>query len=92
MSLWEKWEREKLEKQGVKVQPKYDVEIHETHFKPNFQKQVIIAMMTLFGCMFLVGASMLAETLFTGKRWSDTYFAQLLVSRAQQREEIAKNQ
>ena len=42
MSLWEKWEREKLRKKGFRVREPKDVEIHASYMKPNIRKQIAI--------------------------------------------------
>ncbi|NLL36431.1 MAG: hypothetical protein GX256_02775 [Fretibacterium sp.] len=90
MSLWEKWEREKLAKQGIHVEVPRDVEIHETYSKPNLRKQVRIVLLTLALCLVLVALAVFFEAFYTGKRWSETYFVRLLVSKEQQREDISR--
>ena len=90
MSIWEKWEREKLAKQGIHVEAPRDVEIHDTRLKPNLRKQVGIVLVTLFLCFVLVAFAVVSESLYTGKKWSETYFARLLVSRERARENISQ--
>ena len=54
MSLWEKWEREKMERMGVKVERKSDVDIHETRSKPDVRKQYLIVCFALAACVVSV--------------------------------------
>lgn len=90
MSLWEKWEREKLEKQGIKVPRQSDVEIHEMREKPSFKKQIGILFLAITACLALFFA---AVTYFNGANWwSNTYFARLLAERGAYREAVAENQ
>ena len=89
MSLWDKWEREKLRKKGFRVQEPRDVEIHASYTKPDIRKQFSIVLATLVGCLFLVLLAMLAETMVTGKKWSDTYIVQLFETMQKTRERIA---
>lgn len=89
MSLWEKWEREKLRQQGFNVQDPKDVEIHESYQKPNVRKQIAIVLVTCIGCLLLVLMAMLTEALMTGKRWSNTYIVQLFATMQRTREERA---
>lgn len=89
MSLWEKWEREKLRRQGFDVQDPKDVEIHESYQKPNVRKQVAIVLVTCIGCLLLVLMAMLTEALMTGKQWSKTYIVQLFATMQRAREERA---
>ena len=89
MSLWEKWEREKLRKKGFHVREPRDVEIHESYVKPDVRKQVAIVLVTCIGCLLLVLAAMLAETLVTGRQWSNTYIVQLFVTMQRAREQRA---
>lgn len=89
MSLWDKWEREKLRKKGFRVQEPKDVEIHESYTKPDIRKQVSIVLATLIGCLLLVLMVMLAETLYTGKSWSDTYIVRLFATMQRTRERLA---
>ena len=88
MSLWDKWEREKLEKQGLHYNSPEDVEIHPTHTKPNIRKQLWIVLGALVACVAVVFAALALESLFTGRRWADTYIVRLFVERQQQRENL----
>ena len=54
MSLWEKWEREKLRKKGFRVREPKDVEIHASYMKPNIRKQIAIVLLACIGCLLLV--------------------------------------
>lgn len=87
MSLWKKWEREKLRQKGFRIRDPKDVEIHESYTKPNIRKQIAIVLMTCIGCLLLVLAAMLTETLLTGKRWSNTYIVQLFAAMQRVREQ-----
>jgi hypothetical protein len=91
MSLWEKWEREKLEKQGIKVERPRDVEIHETHPKSDIRKQLYIVGAVVIGSLLLVHAAIVFETLYTGRRWSETYIVRLFATREEQREALSNN-
>ena len=91
MSLWEKWEREKLEKQGIKVDRPSDVEIHETHPKSNIRRQIYVVAGIAVGCLLLVYAAIISEVLYTGRRWSDSYIVRLFAAQEAQREAISNN-
>ena len=89
MSLWEKWEREKLRKAGIHVQDPKGVEVHESYTKPNLSRQIAISLAVCAGCLLLVLAAMLAETLVTGRQWSNTYIVRLFAAMQRTREEQA---
>jgi hypothetical protein len=91
MSLWDKWEREKLEKQGIKVERPRDVEIHATHPKSNIRKQVYVVVGIAAACILLVHAAIVFEALYTGRRWSDTYIVRLFAAREAARETMSDN-
>ena len=78
MSLWEKWEREKLEKMGIKVERKSDVKIHNTRQRHNLLQEAWFVLGALVICFSLAFA---AVVFFSGSRWSDTYIVRLLVER-----------
>jgi hypothetical protein len=89
MSLWEKWEREKLKEQGIDVPYDGDVEIHEMREKPNWKKQLLILFAAVVGCFLVTFA---AITFLRGANWwSDTYFARLLRDRNAQRQSMSAN-
>ncbi len=92
MSLWEKWEREKLEKQGAPVRHHSDVEIHPMHEKANTRKQIGIIIGAFFACLAVVYVALTLEAVFNGRRWSDTYIVRLFAERELQRQEISSNQ
>ena len=93
MSLWEKWEREKLKEMGMEAERRGgDVKIYDTRTKPNVLRQVWIVMITVAACLALVYAAMVVEALATGRRWSDTYVVRLLVERNAQRMRMAEGQ
>jgi hypothetical protein len=91
MSLWEKWEREKLEKQGIKLEPVRDVEIHATHPKNNIRRQLYVVIGVVFICILLVHMSIAFEVFYSGRRWSDTYIVRLFAAKEEQREAISNN-
>jgi hypothetical protein len=94
MSLWEKWEREKLEKQGVKVEHHSDVKIvkiHETPPKSYFRKQMYVVAGVLVTCLVLVHMAIVFEALYSGRRWSETYIVRLFVAKQEQREAMSNN-
>jgi hypothetical protein len=91
VSLWDKWEREKLEAQGIKVERPRDVEIHATREKINWSKQAIYVFAALAGCLFAVYAALTLEALFNGRRWSDTYIVHLFAEKEAQRGTATNN-
>ena len=54
MSLWEKWEREKKERMGIKVERKSDVYISDTQPKPDFRRQSLIVCGAIVACVISV--------------------------------------
>jgi uncharacterized membrane protein YvbJ len=86
MSLWEKWEREKLEKQGIQVERRKDVEIFDMRPKRNIRKQILVVFGVTAVCLVLVYAAMLFEAIYSGRRWSDTYIIRFIAARSAQRE------
>jgi hypothetical protein len=91
MSLWEKWEREKLEKEGIKVERHSDVEIYEMRPKANIRKQVWIVLGTIGACCVIVYLALILEALYNGRRWSDTYIVRLIATKEAQRQSISNN-
>ena len=91
MSLWEKWEREKLEKQGIKVERNSDVEIYEMRPKANIRKQALIVIGTIGACFAVVYLALILEALYNGRRWSDTYIVRFIAAKETQRQSIAGN-
>ena len=83
MSLWEKWEREKLEKMGVKIERQNDVQIHDMRSKFDFSKQVKIVLGAIVFCGVLV---YIAATMFANGYWSDTYIARIFIERNEARQ------
>ena len=70
MSLWEKWEREKLEKQGIKVERKSDVKIQDTRVKQDVRKQSLIVGLVIMACISMVFLGWTLHERF-GNQWSD---------------------
>ena len=77
MSLWEKWEREKLEKQGIKVERKSDVEIRDIRPKPNLRKQVLVVAGGILACFVVVYCALLLNNMYSG-HWSDLYIIRII--------------
>ena len=93
MSLWEKWEKEKLKNQGIKVERKdYDVKIYDIHPKVDIRKQVWIVLGTVAVCFMLVYIALILQAVTSGRHWSDTYIVRLFVERGQQREAVSQSQ
>jgi hypothetical protein len=90
MSLWEKWEREKLAKQGFKVEEPRDVNIQPTRVKADFRRQTWIVAGALFACVAVVFVTLLLGRLLDWN-WSDTYIIRFLATKEAQRESIAGN-
>jgi hypothetical protein len=90
MSLWEKWEKEKLEKQGIKIEEPRDVNIRPTRVKPDYRQQTWIVVGAFFACLAVVVAALALGNLFNWQ-WSDTYIARLFVNKELQREAISGN-
>ena len=90
MSLWEKWENEKRKAQGLEV--KRDVEIRDSYKKPDLKRQLAIVGAVILGCLAIAVASVIFESSYMGRRWSDTFLIRLITQRYQQREEIYRQQ
>lgn len=84
MSLWEKWEREKLEKMGAKVERKSDVEIYDTRPKANVRRQFWIVGGALLACLLAVYLALAMASIYNG-RWSELFIVRLFVERAELR-------
>ena len=66
MSLWEKWEREKLEQMGIEPERKSDVEIHDMRLKPNVRMQLLIVAGALLVCFLTVYFAMFLNEMYGG--------------------------
>lgn len=84
MSLWEKWEREKLKKQGIKVKS-HDVEIHDQDIKPNIKKQLYVVTTVLILCLLVVYLGISLGRLYSQYEWSDSFIVRLFVEKAKER-------
>lgn len=51
MSLWKKWEREKLEKMGIKVERESNVEIRDIRPKADVRQQAMIVGLAVVACL-----------------------------------------
>ena len=70
MSLWKKWEKEKLEKMGLKPErDKSDVEIFDTRPRPNTSKQLVIVGVAVLCCLLLVAVGIALQGRF-GTDWN----------------------
>jgi hypothetical protein len=92
MSLWEKWEKEKLKEQGIEVSPDRDFEIQPVHPKANLREQAWIVAGATLVCFALVYGALVLEALYNGRRWSETYLVRLFAEREEEREEFAASQ
>ncbi|MDR1732052.1 MAG: hypothetical protein LBR61_08160 [Synergistaceae bacterium] len=88
MSLWEKWERDKLEKQGIKVDIPRDVQVLPTRVKKDPKKQVWFLGGAFLACIVTVLLALLLGRLL-GWNWSDTYIAHVFAAKELQRENIS---
>ena len=77
MSLWDKWEREKLERQGIKVERKSDVDIRDTRPKADIRKQTWVVGAVVLGCFFVVYCAWLLNEMYSG-HWSDLYIIRVI--------------
>ena len=77
MSLWDKWEREKLERQGIRVERRSDVEIHDTRPKADARKQALTVGAAVLGCFFVVYCAWLLNQMYSG-HWSDLYIIRVI--------------
>ena len=84
MSLWEKWEKEKLERMGIKVKRKSDVEIHDMRPKADFRKQAWIVGGAVLACFIVVYFVWILHEAYGG-RWSDFPLVRILTDRIEQR-------
>ena len=80
MSLWDKWEKEKLEQMGVKVERKSDVVIRDTRLKTNIRKQVGIVVLSLAVCFVVVYCAWILNNRYSG-HWSDLYIVRVISER-----------
>jgi len=90
MSLWDKWEREKQERMGIKVERKNDVEIHDTRLKPDIHKQVWIVGGVLMACLLVVYFALFLNERYGGS-WTDSFVARLLAEKQMQRQSMTNN-
>ncbi|MDR3231947.1 MAG: hypothetical protein LBT65_10950 [Synergistaceae bacterium] len=90
MSLWEKWEREKLAKQGIKIEEPRDVNIQPTRVKADFRRQTWIVVGAFFACLAVVVVTLILGRL-VGWDWSDSYVVRLLATKEAQRESLSGN-
>lgn len=88
MSLWDKWEQEKRRKEGL--EPEAVVEVRDTYHKPNVPKQILIVVAAVVFFILLLLTSVIIESAYTGRRWSDSAVIRLLIDRQHQREEMSR--
>ena len=84
MSLWDKWEKEKLERMGVEVERKSDVKILETRSKPNIRQQLLVLLLAILACFSLVFLGWALHDRF-GADWSDFPLIRHLAGTIEQR-------
>ena len=84
MSLWEKWEREKLERMGIEVERKSDVKILETRPKGDIRKQSLIVVLAIVVCFIMVFVGITLHERFGGQ-WSDFPLIRHLTGTIEQR-------
>jgi hypothetical protein len=70
MSLWDKWEREKLEKMGIKVERKDGIKIQDTRTKSNFRKQFLTITLAIAATVSVMFLGWAIHDRFGG-HWSD---------------------
>jgi len=90
MSLWEKWEREKQERMGIKVERKSDVKILDTRPKANIRKQSLIVALAVLVCFSLVFFGWAMHERF-GANWSDFPLIRYLAGTVEQRVEEGRS-
>ena len=91
MSLWEKWEKEKLKKQGIEVERESNVEIRDTRPKPNLRRQFLILSGAILACLLAVYAAMLLDDRFGGF-WADTYIISFIAETERWRQSLPGRQ
>ena len=84
MSLWEKWEREKMEQMGIKVERKSDVDIRDTRPKVNVRKQSFTVALAILGCFIAVYFALILDNMNSG-RWSKLPLVRSLAGIMEQR-------
>ncbi|GHS87474.1 hypothetical protein AGMMS49957_07390 [Synergistales bacterium] len=89
MSLWEKWEREKLEAQGVKVERPRDVVIEDKPVKKNPLSQFLIVALAVV-LLFALYELAQEDRIYRIKKWSGSYIGQFFAEREEGREKQAK--
>ena len=87
MSLWEKWEKEKLE---IDAERHNDVKIPTTSSKFNIRKQIGILLGVVIACLVVVYLLLTLNAL-TGHSWTDTYIVHFMAEREAQRQNTRKN-
>ena len=91
MSLWDKWEREKQERMGIKVERKSDVDIRDTRAKHNVHKQTWAVVGAVLACCLVVYFALVLNAMYGGD-WSDTLIVRMFVGRQEQRMATANSQ
>ncbi|GHS94315.1 hypothetical protein AGMMS50276_06670 [Synergistales bacterium] len=89
MSLWEKWERDKLRAQGIEVEEPKDVIINDAPVKKNLRAQLLILALVAV-CLFSIYNFMISDAAYRLRKWSGTYIEQLFDERQDARERQAK--
>ena len=84
MSLWEKWEREKLEKMGFEVERKSDVDIRDTRPKADVRKQTLVVGASILACLLVVYFFWVLHAMYGGN-WSDFSLLRIISGRMEER-------
>ena len=88
MSLWEKWERESLKRQGVDTEYKSEVDIQDTNPKPSVRQQALTVGGVILGCLLVVYFALIMNAIFGGY-WSDTFIVRFFTEKESQRIELS---
>lgn len=91
MSLWDKWEREKLEQQGIKVDHHSDVKISDSPIPVSMRRQIVLIGTVFLTCLLVVLLGLALSSYFGNSRWNSSYLLQLFSSRQQQRTEMSRS-
>ena len=91
MSLWDKWEREKLESQGIKVERRSDVDIRDTRPKADVRKQALTVGAAVLACFLVVYCALLLSNMYSG-HWSDLYIIRVISEKTALRVSGSDNQ
>jgi hypothetical protein len=80
MSLWDKWEKEKMERHGIRVERKSDVDIRDTRPKADVRKQTLVVSAAVLACFVVVYCAWLLNEMYSG-HWSDLYIIRVIAEK-----------